>query len=196
MKDEQKNKVSWSELRRKYQDIPFEIFGDFVKKVSLPNLDEEEMQILHLLLQEENEKSRAAEAATKKLLRDKLETITASMMHCELKIDVPEWLDKDHVQAYIVYGLLMPSSPRTFAGSRDISRRTVKDFVRHKLGRVFNSAKYDCAENWLINHGVVDSSRGRTLNTKENRSGVTREGRLIIIEAKRMLHKYRPTRRQ
>ena len=187
-------KISWSDLRKEYPNIPFYIFLDFTKKISIHELDEEGMEIFRLILEEENEKGKAAKDAEEEVLHERLQVITASMVHGELDISVPPQLDREHVRAYIVYGLIMPSSSRTFAGSRDINSRTILDFVKRKLGRLFDQAKHEQAESWLVRQGVLNNSGGFTLNLKENSQSVSPEGRAIITEAKRLMYKYRSTR--
>lgn len=189
-------KVSWSDLRKEYPDIPFVVFLGFIKEISLNELDEEGMEVFQLILKEENEKGKATKDAEKEILQERLKFITASMVHGELDINVPSQLDKKHVQAYIVYGLIMPSSSRTFAGSRDVSQQTIRNFVKSKLGRVFDQAKHERAESWLIKQGVINTSGGFTLNLKENTRKVSPEGQAIITEAKRLMYKYRPTRQK
>ncbi len=196
-KNEQKSKkVTWSELRREYPDVPFEFLLKLAREISLPGLDEEGMEILHLFLKEEDERGKATKAAWKELLREKLKTLAASMMHRELEINVPEGLDMEHVQAYIVYGLLQLASPRTFAGKRTVSQRTIKDFTRRKLGPLFDPVKYDQVESWLIQQGVVNTFKGYKLNTKTKGADVTPEGRAIILEARCLLNKYLPTKQE
>ena len=189
--------ISKVRLRQEYQNIPFDVFLRITGGISVSTLDAEEMEILRLILNEENEKGKAAKAAWEGVVQERLQFLVASMIHHELDIDVPGDLDREYVQAYIVYGLIAPSSTRTFAGSRYISPQTIRGFVERKLGSFFNLDKHQKAEAWLVQQGVVDTAGGGySLNLKENETGVTPVGLEIIIGAKRLMYKYRPTRRE
>ncbi len=196
MAEKNSKKISWVDLRKEYPHVTFDVWMKLADSVSLTGLDDEGMEILRMILEEENEKGEAAKAALNEVLNGRLKAISASMVHTQFRVRkiLPRGIDKVHVQAYIVYGLLMPSSQRTFAASRKINPQTIRDFVERKLGRLFDQTKHETTEAWLIKQGVVNVSGGYTLNLKEKRKGVTPKGRKIILEAKRLMYEYRPNR--
>lgn len=180
--------ITWGELRKEYPFVPYHFWVEKIRETKLEQLDDEGLEILCFILAEENEKGIKAKEAEQKLIREKLNLITASMVHNDFDIKVPLEIDKLHCQAYIVYGLLAPSQTRTFAGSRSRTLQPIRQFVSNKLGLLFDCQKFNNVHNWLLKNGVILSKKGISLNTKlEN---CTPEGRAIVKEAERFKMKF------
>lgn len=184
--------VSWKSLRAEFPDVPFSDLLELANQVWLTELDAEGLEILRLILAEKNDEGKREREIVESLMRERLSVVSASMLHNELDLPTLRGVDREHVQAYVVYGLLMPSSARTFAGARGISPGVIREFVSRKLGARFNEVRYQAAERYLIREGVIDTARGHALNLRERDPKVTELGRVIITESKRLLFKYRP----
>ncbi len=196
--------ITWELLRKDYPHIPASEFLQLVKEIrdqlqgkSLRELDEGTLDVIRLLFAEREQEALVAHESEKALIQDIGERITASMLHRQLEITVPKGIDLEHAQAFLAYGLIFPSSSRTFAGENYLPREHIRRNVRGKLLHRFDIEKLSTVEGYLLRHGVI-ARQGKaaaviySLNTLEGAKGVTQEGKEAIKVIKCFMHQHRP----
>lgn len=184
------------ELRREFPHIHFKWFNKIIDL-----LGSGEAEALREVLREEDEKARLQEDEQERALLERFHKLTASMLHRKLEIPVrlPPTVNREHLQAYLVYGLVAPSSTKRFVGANYLPQEHIRQDVRNKLGSLFRDEQHRAAENYLLRAGVIQHSKrgvgglvAYSLNISEGAKTVTPDGRAIIIAAKRFMHDHRP----
>lgn len=184
------------ELRREFPSIPFEWFNKIIDL-----LGRGEAEALREVLREEDEKAKLQEARRERALLERFRQLTASMLHRKLGIPVrlPPRVNLEHLQAYLVYGLVAPSSTKRFVGANYLPQEHIRQDVRNKLTSLFRDEQYRAAENYLLRAGVIQQSKrgvgglvAYSLNISEGATAVTPDGKAIIIAVKRFMHDHRP----
>lgn len=196
MSPEGRRGISRIELRREFPDLPFDQFNEIIDTLGLG-----EPEALRIILREENDKAGLEREERERRLRERFETITASMLHRKLEIPVrlPPEMDREQLCAFLVYGFVVPSSTKRFVGSNYLPREYIRKDVRNKFGPLFEEDKFQTVEAYALRNGVIQQSKrgaqgfvAYSLNIAEGAKGVTHDGRAIIIAVKRFMHEHRP----
>lgn len=168
------------DLRRQYPHIPFDIFVRWVEGINLNELTRKEQDDLHLILSEEEEKGKREQEAMERFFRERLSQLSASLIHKGLDVRVPG-LDREHLQAILVYGFVTPSRQYIFAGGREITPVVVRQFVSNKLAMDFDLDEFKKVFRWLDRNKVIVSEtkkQGFALSTHPARC--TSEGQKVL----------------
>lgn len=182
------------ELRELYASIPMPWFMQIVQRVGIENherlrseLFRAENETLRWLRRNKRKEERRLAFALKELMKREA--------HRGLKIEVPPFLNKSHVQVVIVYGFAKIGSAAIFAGSRSLTDVAVRHNVQVRLRQVgitLEAEEFYRILAYLRQSGVVlehpDKRGSLSLNLDENAAAVTADGRRMIIAVKRFLH--------
>ncbi len=190
----------WFELvrqtRLRFPRVDFALFYDLLSKVRHANDFSVALETAFGLLEAEdeleqqNEEDRQAEAALM------LEATLGGSDHRLLPVEVPAKIDREHAQAILVYGFIVPTQLRTFAGRSPLSATNIRRNVMRKFLN-FEESRYEAALAFLVKSGALkayDSGHegvGYSLNLHEKEHGVTDQGRRNILAAKRLLYEQR-----
>jgi len=183
-------------LRQEYRCVPFARFTEIVFEIGRDVVSrggsEEDWNVLRALLEEAKAESLKERRAEEQKVAEQIEKITASMLHRKLKLNLPDDVDPEHIQAILVYGFIAPSSSKRFVGSRFLPGEHILKDVFNKLGPKFNAVEYRVAFSFLVNHGVIRERSRRTtvysMSVNEGSSELTDWGIQIVRSCKQFMH--------
>ncbi len=145
--------ISAREARQAYPQVPTLTFVRIYEANQ-----SEELTLLEELEKAETAAQEAAKGEASAMLAVR-ERLTASEHHHLLNIMVPDGIDREHTQAILMYGFLMPGNHRVFIGGKVLPERHVRENTDNKLGQRFSRDKYEKALAFLKRDGILNYHR-------------------------------------